>query len=189
MTTKGSQCSDGEIARRVLAGDQAAFRHIVARHKQALYRIVTRLIGDEAEAVDLVQETFIAAYSALARYDPDRPMHSWLARIAVNKARDWRRRGIVRRWISWAVPIEDTDVADDAPGMDVVANDRSELRRVKKAIARLPHGAREILVLRTVEELSQAETARILGLSEKAVEARLYRARQKLKDELRRKRP
>lgn len=189
MTTKGSQCSDGEIAKRVLAGDQAAFGHIVARHKQALHRIVTRLIGDETEAVDLVQETFLAAYSALARYDPDRPMRSWLTRIAVNKARDWRRRGVVRRWISWVIPIEGIDVADDVPGMDVVASDRSELRRVENAIARLPRSASEVLVLRTVEELSQAETARILGLSEKAVEARLYRARQKLKDELRRKRP
>lgn len=127
--------------------------------------------------------------SSLRRFDMGRPMRAWLARIAINKARDWRRRRAVRRLI-WAVlPIEHaSDIADDQPAVDTLAADREELRQVGAAIATLPANLRETLVLRAIEGMSQAETAEALGISEKAVETRLYRARLRLAAEIDRQR-
>lgn len=177
--------SDGELAALCLAGRQAAFAEIVRRHKEPLHRLVARIIGDDHEALDIVQEAFVAAHRALRSYDMARPMRAWLSRIAINKARDWRRRRAVRRLISVILPIDHAaDATDDSPSIETQAADRQELGSVATAIAALPGNLRETLVLRTIEGLSQAETAETLGVSEKAVETRLYRARQKLAERM-----
>lgn len=180
MTGTSHEPSDGVLAARVCAGDNAAFAMIVGRHKVPLHRLVANLIGDDEEALDVIQETFVAAHGALARYDRARPMRAWLARIALNKARDWRRRRAVRRLISMVMPERAVELPEDSPAPDVVVGDRAELARVGAHVARLPARLREVLVLRTVEGLSQAEAADTLGISEKAVETRLYRARRAL---------
>ena len=173
--------SDGDLAALSLAGGQAAFAALVRRHKEPLHRLVARLIGDEEEALDLVQEAFVSAHRALGSYYASRPMRAWLSRIAINKARDWRRRRAVRRLISAVLPISLADrIGDDTPSVETVAGDRQELAGVEVAIAALPTNLRDALVLRTIEGLSQAEAAETLGVSEKAVETRLYRARLKL---------
>jgi RNA polymerase sigma-70 factor (ECF subfamily) len=173
--------SDGELAALCLAGRQQAFAEIVRRHKAPLHRLVARITGDDEEALDIVQDAFVAAYNALRSYDMARPMRAWLSRIAINKARDWRRRRAVRRLISAVLPIDHaTETRDEAPSVEAVAVDRQQLQHVVAAIAALPGRLRETLVLRTIEGLTQAETAETLGVSEKAVETRLYRARQKL---------
>jgi RNA polymerase sigma-70 factor (ECF subfamily) len=184
VTASHADHGDGELAMLCRAGDHAAFGEIVRRYKQPLHCTVSRLTGDADEAVDIVQDAFVAAHAAIATYDPGRPMRTWLTRIAVNKARDWRRRRIVRRLVSAVMPHDAIEVADDAPPIDGAVADRAELRRVEAAIARLPAKLREVLVLRTIDGLSQAEVADALGASEKAVETRLYRARTKLRDDL-----
>lgn len=181
MTDPLADRSDGELAALCLAGRQAAFAEIVRRHKEPLHRLVARIIGDDNEALDIVQEAFVSAHRALRSYDMARPMRAWLSRIAINKARDWRRRRTVRRLISVILPIDHaTNAIDETPSVETRAADRQELEHVASAIAALPGNLRETLVLRTIEGLSQAETAETLGVSEKAVETRLYRARQKL---------
>lgn len=173
--------SDGDLAALSLTGEQAAFTALVRRHKEPLHRLVARLIGDDDEALDLVQEAFVSAHRALRHYDRNRPMRAWLSRIAINKARDWRRRRAVRRLIQVILPIDyGMDAADPASSAETQAADRQELEKVAAAIAVLPASLRETLVLRTIEGLSQSETAQTLGISEKAVETRLYRARQRL---------
>ena len=113
-------------------------------------------------------------------------MQAWLSTIAINKCRDWGRKRAVRRFFSFASPIggEAEAVPDDQVPLDDAAADRQELVRVTRAIATLPVNLKEPLVLRTIEGLSQAETAGVLGISEKAVETRLYRARAKLLEKL-----
>lgn len=181
MTDPLADRSDGELAALTLAGRQAAFGEIVRRHKQHLHRLVARIIGDDDEALDVIQDVFVSAHGALRRYDMARPMRAWLSRIAINKARDWRRRRSVRRLISMVLPIEEAaNRADDRPAVDVIAADREELKRVSDAIANLPANLGETLILRTIEGMTQAEASETLGISEKAVETRLYRARQKL---------
>jgi RNA polymerase sigma-70 factor (ECF subfamily) len=175
--------TDGELAELSIAGRQPAFVEIMRRHKAHVHRLTARMIGDEDEALDLVQETFVSAHQALRRYQPERPMRAWLARIAINKCRDWRRRRAVRRLISFILPIEQAvDTPDKAAMADVVAADRQEMVNVTNAIAMLPMNLRETLVLRTIDGLTQAETAEALGVTEKTVESRLYRARAKLSE-------
>lgn len=186
MTDPLADRTDGELAALSLAGRQVAFAEIVRRHKEPLHRLVARIIGDDDEALDIVQEAFVAAHRAMASYDMARPMRAWLSRIAINKARDWRRRRAVRRAISAILPISHAlEAADEAPSIETSAADREELLHVAAAITALPYNLRETLVLRTIEGLSQADTALTLGISEKAVETRLYRARQRLADRMR----
>jgi RNA polymerase sigma-70 factor (ECF subfamily) len=177
-----SQCSDRELAAFARAGQQQAYRELLRRYKTPVFRLIQSNIGDPDEAMDLTQETFVAGFGAIGRYDADRPFRLWIARIALNKCRDWARRRTVRSFFSRALPLESAhDVASDGPAPDAEAADRAELDRVRAAMARLPANLREVLVLRGVEDLTQAETAELLQKSEKTVEMRLYRARAKLK--------
>ncbi len=106
-------------------------------------------------------------------------MSAWLARIALNKSRDWARRRAVRRMLGLATPVEEIAElhADDQPLQDVQASDRAELNRLARAVAQLPSSQREPLVLCAVDGLSQAEASEVLAISEKAVETRIRRAR------------
>ena len=185
MSLSLSDCSDGELAALALAGRQAAYRELLARHRDAVFRLVRATIGDATEAIDVTQEAFISAFAALKRYDPDRPFIAWLKRIALNKCRDWARRRAVRAFFTRAVPLDDAlSIADDAALADTQAADRAELALVSAAMTRLPARLREVLLLRAVDGLSQAEAADILGVSEKAIETRLYRARARLEEML-----
>lgn len=186
MTLALDDASDGELAILARSGTQAAYRALTERHREAVYRLVRSAIGDADEALDVTQEAFVAAFGALDRYDPERPFRSWIARIALNKARDWGRRRAVRRLFSFGMTDHAAQtVPDDAVGAERTAEDRQKLARVAAAIAELPARLKEALLLRTIEGMSQAEVAVTLGLSEKTVETRLYRARQKLNDALR----
>lgn len=186
MSLDYTTLSDGELAALSLAGRQSAFAELVRRHDQAIYRLTHGYVGDADEALDLSQETFVAAHRALARYDTARPMRTWLSAIALNKCRDWGRKRRVRYLLSFAVPIgaDAEAVADPQAAVDDAAGDRQELERVRRAIVSLPSTLKEPLVLHTIEGLSQADTAAVLAISEKAVETRLYRARAKLREKL-----
>lgn len=177
-----AHCSDNELAALARSGRQDAYREFLARYKAPVFRLIRGNVGDPDEALDLTQEAFVAGFAALDRYDGERPFRIWIARIAVNKCRDWARRRAVRSFFSRALPLDSAHhVASDVPAPDVETADRAELARVRSAMAQLPQHLREILVLRGVEELSQAETAALLQVSEKTVETRLYRARAKLR--------
>lgn len=182
MSLDWTALSDGELATLSLAGRQAAFAEIMNRYRQPIFRLIRMSIGDEDEAFDLSQEAFIAAHQALARFDPDRSMRAWLSAIAINKCRDWARKRTVRRFLTFGMGQggEADLVPDDKAAIDDAASDRQELDRVADAIVALKPDLREPLILRTIEGLSQAETAAVLGISEKAVETRIHRARAKL---------
>jgi len=185
VTIDLSQCTDRELAALAASGRQDVYREFLARYKSPVFRLIRSTVGDEGEAMDLTQETFVAGFAALDRYDGDRPFRTWISRIALNKCRDWGRRRAVRAFFARALPLESAhDVAIETPSIDMQASDRAELARVQRAIAALPSNLREVIVLRGVEELSQAEAAELLGVSEKTVETRLYRARAKLRASL-----
>ena len=181
MTLALGECSDGELAALALAGRQAAFRELLDRHRASVFRLVRSNTGDDDAALDVTQEAFIAAFAALKSFDGTRPFKTWVSRIALNKCRDRARRRAVRRFFSFALPIEAAvTVSDDSIPADQQISDRAELARVREAIARLPPAIREPLILHTIEGLTQVETAELLGISEKAVETRIYRARKAL---------
>ena len=177
---------DKMLAARALAGEQAAYSALMRRHRDAVWRLARGHVGDADEALDITQESFVAAFAALSRYDGERPFRTWIARIALNKCRDWSRRRAVRSFFTFAKPIDDAlDLADPAALPDEALHSDREVHRIQSAIAALPAALKEVLLLRTIEQMSQAETAQLLGVTEKAVETRLYRARAKLADMLR----
>ena len=178
MSLDLSSASDGELAALQLSGSESAARELMHRHRATIYRLVQSHIGDASEALDVTQEAFIAAFAGLRSYDQSRPFRVWLARIAINKCRDWARRRAVRRLFTFAAPLETADhIAADQVPTDQAMAAAQELALVRRAIAALPAALKEPLILRTIEGLSEAETARALGISSKAVETRLYRAR------------
>ena len=176
------ECSDGELAALSLAGRQDAYAEIMRRHRKPVYRLIRGYTGNPEEALDLVQDSFISAFKHLDRYDQSRPFRAWLARIAINKCRDWSRRRAVRRifLLGFAASEAIRSVPDPQPGADDSTADRQELDLLWNAVSRLPRSLKEPLILRTIDGLSQAETAAALGISEKAVETRIYRARRSL---------
>lgn len=186
MTDPGSDPDDRTLAARALAGQQSAYGALMARHRDAVWRIARGHVGDGDEALDITQETFVAAFAALARYDGVRPFRVWIARIALNKCRDWARRRAVRRFFAFARPLDDAlAIATPDATPEDAAHSRRELARINAAIAALPANLKDVLLLRTIEQMSQAEAAQVLGVTEKAVETRLYRARAKLAEILR----
>ncbi|MFZ5670773.1 MAG: RNA polymerase sigma factor [Pseudomonadota bacterium] len=175
------------LAARARAGDEAAFARLMAGGKDRLYAFIRRYTGDADEAYDLLQETFVSAWRALDRYDADRPFPAWLRGIAINKCRDWSRRRAVRRWFVRADRLEApaaARIADAAPSQETALIDRQRLDALDAAIAALPPSLKEPLLLTALEGMSQAEAGRQLGISAKAVEVRVYRARRALEARL-----
>lgn len=179
--------SDAALVRRARAGEERAYTLLMRRHKEALYRFARRYTGDSDEAYEIVQLTFISAWQALARFDTGRAFDTWLRAIALNKCRDKARRAKVRGLFFGPRAHRDEAAADPAaahPGPEDRVADRDELRAAEKAIARLPDGLKAPLILTAIEGLSMAEAADILGMTPKAVENRIYRARKALAETL-----
>lgn len=178
--------SDSALVAAARAGQQSAYSALMKRHREAVWRLARHHVGDPDEALDITQESFVSAFAALSRYDDTRPFRVWIARIALNKCRDWGRRRAVRRFFTFARPIvEAIEVADPGSSPEDALHSAREVSRIDAAIAALPANLREVLLLRTIETMSQAETAQVLDITEKAVETRLYRARAKLTEGLR----
>ena len=174
-------CSDGDLAALALTGRQAAYGELMQRYREPVFRLVRSHVGDADEALDVVQETFVAAFASIGRYDPSRPFRHWINRIALNKCRDWGRRRAVRRFFSFALPVGAAEaIVDDAIFGESMVDDARALRSTEDALARLPAALKEPLILTVIDGLSQAEAASVLGLTEKAVEVRIYRARKSL---------
>jgi RNA polymerase sigma factor CnrH len=147
MTLALGDCSDGELAALALVGRQAAYSALLLRHRDSVFRLVLGSIGNADAALDVTQEAFIAAFAALKSYDGDRSFRTWISRIALNKCRDWARRRAVRRFFSFALPIEAAAmIADESIPADQQMSDHAELTRVRAAIATLPAAIREPLV-------------------------------------------
>ena len=185
MSSDAAEPDDGALTARALAGHEDAYRLLMARHRGAVHRFIRAQVADADTALDIVQDSFIAAFAHLGRDDRARPFRHWMIRIALNKCRDHRRRQIVRGFFARARPLDEgLHVAGAEPGADVEIGGRQELRRARQAIDALPEKLRAVLLLRAVEGMSQAEVAALLGVSEKTIETRLYRARLKLSEML-----
>lgn len=177
-------CSDSELATLARDRSSAAFSLLMHRHETRIYRLIRSHIGNNDEALDLVQESFVAAWLALKSYDPTRPFGTWLARIAINKSRDWGRRRAVRKFFTFAAPLtgDVLEIPEDTIAADVAMDDRQRMAAVARAIPQLPAKLKEPLILCAVDGLPQAEAATVLGISEKAVETRIRRARARLSE-------
>nr|WP_269816505.1 RNA polymerase sigma factor [Caulobacter hibisci] len=156
---------------------------MLQRHKPALYGFVRRYVRDGDGAADVVQESFIAAWRSLYRYDDRRSFGVWLRAIALNKCRDRARRLAVRRFIlgenddGSAEALAQHDLEPDGETSLVANEQRATLQ---KAIDQLPAKLKESLLLTYFDDLTQKEAADVLGVTVKTIETRVYRARQRL---------
>jgi RNA polymerase sigma factor (sigma-70 family) len=178
--TEGEAPTDAVLARRAAEGDDRAFAELVRRHKEPLYRLLRRYTGDADDAYEAAHEAFIAAWSAIRRYDPSRSFLAWLRTIAINKARDRGRRASFRRLVFGSEGLDGhAALAEPDPGAaaDDAVIERQEMRVLDRAIAGLPAPLKEALLLTAFDGWSQAEAGDILGVSAKTIETRVYRAR------------
>jgi RNA polymerase sigma-70 factor (ECF subfamily) len=179
-----------ELLARIKAGDAEACSVCIESHSPALYRLAVRLLGDEAEAEDVVQETFINAFKAIPHFDGRSSLGTWLYRIAYNNAlmRLRARRDAIS--LDGANGADRTDrirpiqfvAADGSPDAIIVEHESAQM--LGDAINELPQSLREVFVLREMEDFSTAEAADKLGISEGAVKVRLHRARAALREQL-----
>jgi len=181
LTDTGGE-SDAALVAHALAGDDGAFAHLMARHKQWAFRFVRRYVGNADDAYDVLQDTFFSAWLALRRYQSQRPFDIWLRRIALNKCRDRARREAVRRVISGftGADSESVDLPDASPGPEAQVAAGQELEQLERSLGSLPRSLKEPLLLTALEGLSHQQAAEVLGLNAKAVEMRIYRARERL---------
>lgn len=179
MISDGTE-SDEALAARAGKGDRMAFEEIVRRHKTILYRFIRRYVGHGDDAYDVLQDTFLAAWTASARYDASRPFLPWLRTIGLNKCRDFTRRQTVRRLLLLARAAEPDESFQNPAPSDDAAVESERLDRLDAAIAELPSFYKEPLLLTSVSGLSHQEAADILKTTPKAIEMRIYRAKRKL---------
>lgn len=171
---------DAELMALLAGGEDRALNALVSRWRARVAAFLHPMTNDRTTALDLTQETFVRLYRGCRRYRPTGSFSSFLFTIAANLARDharWRSRHP-------SVPIEEATAAalsDPGSPPDVAAMHRDEELAVNAAIARLPPDLREAILLFVHEDLGYSEIAAIVGCSPKAVETRIYRARQLLK--------
>lgn len=185
MTTEGA--SEADLARRAARGDRTAFGQLARTYGPKLSALVKAYGVPAADVEDVAQEAFIAAWRALADYDTSRSFKAWLYQIALNKARDWRRRRKVRAFFFNAAALdapEAQSLEDDAARPEALASDADLQRVVRGAVAQLPDDLKSPFLLIAFAELTYAEAASALGLSQKAIEGRLKRARLLLREKL-----
>lgn len=172
---------EAALALRAADGDERSFAMLINRYKAGLYRFARRYVGDADDAYDIVQQSFLSAWRALARYDPRRPFGPWLHAIMLNKCCDHQRRERVRRVLlisEWGTAA--AKVSDPAVSVEERWIMESGLSALDRAVSELPRALKEPLILTAFEGLSQAEAGAQLGISTKAVETRVARARRKL---------
>jgi RNA polymerase sigma-70 factor (ECF subfamily) len=175
---ESAELSDAEVIQQVLQGNTGAFELLMRRYNERLYRAARAIVRDEQEAEDVIQQTYVNAFSHLRQFNGSSQFSTWLTRIAINESlARVRRQGRYEAF--------DDDVSNVEPRMsqDPSQNPErqaftGELRGLLEwAIDTLPNGMREVFVLREVEGLSTLDVAESLGVSEDVVKTRLSRGR------------
>jgi RNA polymerase sigma-70 factor, ECF subfamily len=190
MDTTEADAQDRADMERLVAGHDAALNDLMERHATPVFHFLCRMLGNEDDANDLAQETFVRVFQASASFETKRKFSTWLFTIAANLARNqirWRTRhpnvsldaasDITDQPLSSTLP-----AAGSFPSEQALAAERADA--VRNEVRQLPEDLREAIVLCEWEERSVAEAATILETTPKAVESRLYRARQILRERL-----
>jgi len=174
---------DDELLAKAAGGDGRAFHVLVDRHAQRLFRLAVSLVGNAADAEDVVQETFAGAFKGLRAFEGRASVKTWLTRILFTQAAKWRRdrgrrEGGRRDYRPLESAEEQATVSDEIFGVGA----RIDLQA---ALGRLSEEHREVLVLREFEGMAYEEMAEVLGVPRGTIESRLHRARNELRERLR----
>ena len=186
--TWSAESDDATLVRCIVAGDANAFAAIMRRYNRRLYRLARATMRSDADAEDALQEAYVKAYHALARFRGDASLSTWLSRIVHNEClmrlrRDARRDNVIP--MAGDADVSERELPDAAIERPEAAAMRSQMRALlERHVDELPDALRAVFVLRAIEDLSVQEVAQCLGLSEVAVRSRHFRARSLLREAL-----
>ena len=193
-TTKSAPArpDDAKLVRRALGRDEAAVRTIVQANNRRLYRLARGILRNDAEAEDVVQDTYVRAFTHLEQFRGDSSLSTWLSRIAMNEALGRLRRQ--KPGTEWSELEKSTAQAQIIPFPLASSDDpeKSMAQReiqhvVEHAIDELPEPFQLVFITRVIEGMNVEETAEILSLKPETVKTRLHRARNLLRDNVERK--
>jgi RNA polymerase sigma factor (sigma-70 family) len=174
---------ESRLIRRAQDGDTAAFRSLLETHQAMIHRLCVQWLQCEDDAREACQDTFLKAWQALPAWQPRGRLATWLYQIALNQCRD-RAKSRTSRQRRATIPLTGMAEAPSCPhpAPDLTASRRGDLEKLQQGLSLLPDAARAPLILCALEGLSGREAAAILKCSPRALEGRLYRARQLLLD-------
>lgn len=174
---------DLELVRAFQGGDDTAFDELVRRYRNAVATFIVATLGHRSEIEDLSQEVFVRVHQALPRFRPDGSFPSWLYRITINLCRDEIRKKRLRRFLSLdAMEVTDHLMRDSSAHTDASTIQNEQRDVILAALRKIDGKYRTALVLREYEDLSYAEIAGILGITQGAVKSRIFRARDQLRE-------
>lgn len=176
---------DAQLVARSLKQDHEAFGQLIDRHASVIVNLAYRMVRNRAEAEDLAQEAFVAAFKALSTFRADSKFSTWLYRIASNKCKDWlraKRPGMGQQDVD-IDEVLDIHVAEEQTPERLLSQQQVALE-LEQAIQRLPPLYREAFVLKHVEGLSYEEMEEILGVNGDTLKMRVYKGRLQLSREL-----
>ncbi len=180
---------DRQLAGSARSGDERAFSALVERHAGGLQRTVARMLGDDAEAWDVVQMAFLKAWQCLDRYDPRWSFSTWLYRIGTNLAIDLIRARGSRERAHQAGGEHYLHVVGEGQGAAELAQQREVDSILRRLVELLPPQQRAAFVLREIEGRDTAEVAEVLGCSQTTVRNHIFQARRILRREVERQFP
>lgn len=187
LTGQSQGLQDEEVVKCVLAGDTSMFEILMRRHNQRLYRVACAILRNDAEAEDLIQDTYVRAYQHLSQFEGRAKFSTWLTRIAVNEALARRRRQGLYKELD---PMSEHQgekmdrFVSATPSPEQQVSSSETLQLLERAVATLPEIYRTVFVLRDVEDMDTGDTAAVLNISEENVKTRLHRARALLRKRL-----
>lgn len=176
--------SEASLVKRAAAGSRAAFGVLVEPHVPRLIALATRMLSAPDQAEDAVQSALASVWLARPRLQPERSIGPYLTTVTLNKCRDRLRKRKAAMLFGFDAGQSTLELPDEGPDPEIAASNREELSLLQAEIEKLPVRLREALVLVAIDDRSQAEAAALLGITEKAVETRVYRARKRLRERL-----
>jgi RNA polymerase sigma-70 factor (ECF subfamily) len=179
---EGRPLEEAELVELAKRGDVRAYEELVERHRTLVYRTAYHITGSAADAEDAAQDAFVKAFFALRRFRSGAPFRPWILRIAANEARNRGRSARRRADLALRAAAALGDASAPSPEAAALADE--ERRALAAAVARLPQRDRLAIACRYFLELTEAETAEVLGVRRGTVKSRLSRALARLRAEL-----
>ena len=187
----GNREIDHELVLRAQRGDKRAFGLLVDKYQRKLGRLLSRMIRDQSEIEDVVQESFIKAYRALPNFRGDSAFYTWLYRIGINTAKNYLVSMGRRPTVSTDIEIEDAENFEDGDELRTTETPESSMmtkqiaQTVNDTVESLPEELRTAITLREIEGLSYEEIATVMGCPIGTVRSRIFRARETIALKLR----